>query len=91
MSTPSNVEQQLEAFDTVESCIRNLSGWMFNNKLKLNDDRTEFLLVGSQSKRLKVVHNSITVGEHTITAAPIAKNLGIWMSPDISTPSPASM
>ena len=92
-ATPSNVEQQLEAFDTVESCIRNLSGWMFNNKLKLNDDKTEFLLVGSQSQRLKVVYNSITVGEHTIMAAPIAKNLGIWIdeTPDISTPSSASM
>ena len=52
---------------------------MFNNKLKLNDDKTEFLLVGSQSQRLKVVHNSIIVGEHTIMAAPIAKNLGIWI------------
>ena len=73
------MEQQLEAFDIVESCIRNLSVWMFNNKLKLNDDKTEFLLVGSQSQRLKVVHNSIKVGEHTITTAPIAKNLGIWI------------
>ena len=79
-ATPSNVEQHLEAFDTVESCTRNLSGWMFDNKLKLNDDRTEFLLVRSQSQRLKVVHNSITVGEHTIRAAPIAKNLGIWIN-----------
>ena len=48
-ATPNNVEQQLQTFDAVESCIRNLSRWMSNNKLKLNNDRTEFLLVGSQS------------------------------------------
>ena len=78
-ATPSDVEQQLQTFDAMESCIRNLSGWMFNNKLKLNDDKTEFLLIGSQYQRSKIVRNSITVGEHTITAAPVAKNLGIWI------------
>ena len=47
-TNPKNAEEQVECFKKIESCISDLSNWMLNNKLKLNDDKTEILLVGSK-------------------------------------------
>ena len=33
---------------TLENCIRDIKTWMMKNFLKLNDDKTEFLLIGSK-------------------------------------------
>ena len=71
-----------------------VSRWIFNNnKLKLNyDNNTEFLLVGSQSEWLKVVHNSTRVCVHIIMTCSCCKTkFGIWIYPDINTPSPANI
>ena len=35
------------------SCLASLQSWMLTNKLKLNPDRTEFLLIGNEQRRSK--------------------------------------
>ena len=52
---------------------------MFNNKLKLNDDKTEFLLVGSKVQTSKLIKSDISVGDHIISGASVARNPGVWI------------
>ena len=44
-------------------CIMDLRKWMIRDRLMLNDDKTEFLLLGTKQQLAKVDINSITVGE----------------------------
>ena len=42
------------SFTTIENCIRAIRAWMEKNKLMLNDDKTEILLIGTQKQLSKV-------------------------------------
>ena len=44
---------------TIENCIRAIRAWMEKNKLMLNDDKTEILLIGTQKQLLKVLISRI--------------------------------
>ena len=44
--SPRNVNNSLSVA-TLHSCLSTIKTWMGNNMLKLNDDKTELLLLGS--------------------------------------------
>ena len=46
--------------------IRDLQDWLVRDRLKLNDDKTEFLLIGTGQQLVKVNLSSITVGNEAI-------------------------
>ena len=50
--SPSVGTGELDAVTAIENCIRDIRQWMCVRKLMLNDDKTEFLLVGTR-KQLK--------------------------------------
>ena len=41
------------ALDGLQSCLASVQSWMSTNKLKLNPDKTEFLLIGNERQRSK--------------------------------------
>ena len=41
------------ALNSLQSCLASVQSWMSTNKLKLNPDKTEFLLIGSELQRSK--------------------------------------
>ena len=67
-----------KAILTVEKCIDSIKQWMLTNKLKLNDEKTEILLIGTRQQLEKVDFNSIRVGSTTVNCTGTAKNLGCW-------------
>ena len=50
---------------------------MNNNKLKLNEDKTEFLVIGSKYHLKKVNVEHIILGEDCIPKTEQARNLGV--------------
>ena len=44
----SSVDFQPNAKRKVESCLQNLAEWMAENRLKLNSDKTEILMIGTR-------------------------------------------
>ena len=54
-----------------------ICSWMRQNFLKLNDEKTEFLLFGSRQQLLKVCLPFITIGDSQITPSSQARNLGV--------------
>lgn len=48
------------------------------DKLKTNDDKTEFLVIGSRQQSLKIDHCSVRVGMINIKLVKVARNLSAW-------------
>ena len=65
------------ATEKVEACIDEIRTWMAENKLKLNDDKTEVLIVSSDRQKHKVNQQGINIGGYQINPSPSAKNLGV--------------
>ena len=69
-----------ELLHSMQSCISDVKAWATANMPKLNDNKTELMLV--TSKRKKHLHNlptSITMGNAKIPFKQSVKNLGITL------------
>ena len=66
------------ALEAMERCISDLRKWMYRDKLKINDDKTEFLVIGSRQQLLKIHHCSVRVGTIDIKPVKVARNLCAW-------------
>ena len=65
-----------EAIEAMNDCLRDIRSWMIKNKLKINDDKTEFLLVTSPKVSMNKDLN-VTVGNCTIHPSTSCKSLGV--------------
>ncbi|CAH3167738.1 unnamed protein product, partial [Porites evermanni] len=54
----------------MEKCIDAVRKWMIQDRLMINDDKTEFLLVGTRQQLDKLDSCSITVGNNRISPSP---------------------
>ena len=68
----------------IEACICEIRQWMQDNFLKLNDEKTEFLLIGSRQQMSKVSVPHITIGDSDVTPATSARNLGVIFDSSLS-------
>ena len=66
------------ALQRLIACLSDIRSWMIRNKLKINDDKTEFLIIASphSHKQLSDEH-CLTVGNSSIAPSSSAKNLGV--------------
>jgi len=70
---------------TLQNTLTSVQDWMFENKLKLNPDKTEFLLIGNSIQRAKVSHHfPISLMGNNISPSPSAKNLGVTFDEDFN-------
>ena len=57
---------------------------MLEDKLMLNDDKTEILLIGTPKELAKTSIESIKVGEVDVTLINTAHNLGTWFENNLT-------
>ena len=70
-------EPQATAFSTMSSCLRETREWMAANDLKLNDNKTDAMVICSSRRRDRPAEQLLTVGECQIAPSPVVKNLGV--------------
>ena len=78
MSAP--LDRLSELLHSMQSCMSDIKAWATTNMLKLNDNKTELMLV--TSKRTNHLHNlpsSITIGSSQIHFKKSVKNLGFTL------------
>ncbi len=75
---PDSTCDQLAAVAALEHCIDDIKDWMLSDKLKVNDGKTEFLIIGTRQQLAKVNFNSLRIGDNSINSIDKAKNLGFW-------------
>ena len=66
-----------------QSCIRDVQNWMMMDRLKLNPDKTEFLILGTRQQLEKVITLRLVVGESGISPSTKVKNLGSWFDSNL--------
>ncbi len=82
--SPDVLSNQIDSFHKIESCADSVRTWMLHNKLKLNDDKTVFMLIGNKPQVQKVVFDSVIIGESYIETSPNCTNLGAGFDSDMS-------
>ena len=68
----------------MEECLTDVKLWMHNNKLKMNDSKTEFILIGTQTQLSKLPLHSIKVGDDDIAVVDCVNNLGVLLDKHLS-------
>ena len=74
--SPDTATNQTDAVIAMERCISDIRKWMLKDKLKLNDDKTEFMLIGTKQQLSKVNIDCLTVGSIDVAPVTVARNLG---------------
>ena len=65
-----------QAKSSVEQCIKDIDWWMTNNMLKLNQEKTELIVISSKF-RPKPAISYVSVGDEQILPKSSARNLGV--------------
>ena len=73
------------AFDKLNRCLQDVKEWMSASKLKLNPDKTEFILFGSKKQRERLnVCFPIDILGNPLHPTESVRNLGVWFDSDFS-------
>ena len=81
---PADETGHLDANTAIECCTKAIRCWMRENKLLLNEEKTEFLLIGTKQQLAKVYIGCIKVGKVNIAPHSPVKNLGVWCDSNLS-------
>ena len=67
---PEGVANEKECLVAMESSIKAVRAWMKRDKMKLNDSKTEFLIIVTRSTAEQSLHyfDKLSVGDSTIKA-----------------------
>ena len=69
----------------LKSCLYAIQTWMSNNKLKLNPDKTEFIILGSKTSRERLAHLfPINILGSDLNPTSKVRNLGVIFDADFS-------
>ena len=73
------------ALDKLSRCLEDVKRWLSTNKLKVNPDKTEFIVFGSKSQREKLNHSfPVNILSNLISPVDAVRNLGVWFDSDLS-------
>ena len=79
VSFKPDLENQSAAIEAMQKCISDVRRWMLADRLKLNDDKTEIVIIGTKQQLAKVnTDASVRVGMSTIPPSSEVRNLGSW-------------
>ena len=73
---PNIKGNQEECIRNLELCIAEIRKWMQTNLLKLNDEKTEFLLVGTKQQLNKITNINVKISHDEIKPVSSIRNLG---------------
>ena len=74
--SPNKSTGQFEAVTAIQLCVDDIGNKMTNDKLLLNDDKTEFLMIGTKKQLAKGNVDRILIGDCVIRPKGVIKNLG---------------
>ena len=60
----------------IETCIKDIRSWMISNKLNINDDKTELLVISSSRSSVNK-DITLTIGNAVISPSSSCRNLGV--------------
>ena len=68
----------------LEFCLGEVKTWMDENQLRMNDSKTEFIILGGQQQLKKCTTKSININGSTVERSAIVKYLGAWFDENLN-------
>ena len=85
ISDPANLDTTQQECTRLESCLTDIHLWMSANKLKLNSDKTEVLVVGTERKLISLNLTAISMaGCRVLVSDKPISNLGVSFDRNLS-------
>ena len=75
--TSFSVSDSSTSIELISNCIADIRSWMQSNLLKLNETKTEVILLGTKQQLSKVGNIEISVGNVNIKPCSKVRNLGV--------------
>ena len=73
------------ALDKLSRCLEDVKRWLSTSKLKLNPDKTEFIVFGSKCQHEKLNQSfPVNILGNLISPVDAVRNLGVWLDSDFS-------
>ena len=72
------------ACDRLKSCLDDVKKWLSANKLKLNPEKTEFIIFGSKLREKLNKSFPVDILGNFLSPVGAVGNLGIWFDSDFS-------
>ena len=84
---PVDNTSEADAVVAIENCIHVVRARMKDDKLMLNEDKTEFLIIGTERQLSRVSVDKIKIGQAEVSPVSSVRNLGTWFDShlDMST------
>jgi hypothetical protein len=79
-----NPADEAASLDRVNACIDAVRSWLAANFLKLNDEKTDLIFIGSSYYLSKLTTSSISVGECSIEKSAKVRNIGAMFDPKMT-------
>ena len=71
--------------ELVEECLREIRDWMTKNMLKLNDSKTEYIIIGSKHSLAQIPNiHTLSVGQDEVSSSSSVKNIGAIIDENLS-------
>ncbi|XP_050400117.2 RNA-directed DNA polymerase from mobile element jockey [Patella vulgata] len=74
----------VDFYQRTSACTTQIKSWMTSNMLKLNDDKTEVLFVGTNKNLSNLDSTTLTIADSDIQALTNVKNLGVMLDSALS-------
>ena len=79
----TSLEHRDRSVETIQSCVNDISKWMTANRLKLNKDKTELIVISSQH-RPRPQLDTLIFGSDSVFSTNAARNIGVTMDDKIN-------
>ncbi|XP_067660615.1 uncharacterized protein [Haliotis asinina] len=78
------LNQTQRSLDKTTICTKSIKSWMSSMMLKMNDDKTEAMLVGSKHRLNKITTEKIKIADAEITLPSSVRDLGVFIDQDLT-------
>ena len=75
--------KETDAVNAVQNCIKDIKTWMTMDKIKLNEDKIEFIVIGSRVQLNKVNISELLIGNSCVLRATSVRNIGAWFDENL--------
>jgi len=82
ISTPAT--DHVDAMDRLAACIERIRDWMADNHLKLNEEKTQIIWLGTRQQLNKVTARALTLPNATIEFSTTVKDLGVALDSQLT-------
>ena len=77
--SPDDPESMHRAISKVQTCVTDIKYWMTDNYLKLNEEKTEVIIIARKGQKSDTSIESVDIGGHAIVPSSTVRNLGVMI------------